>query len=136
MPHPAIRIAKKSDCIEISKLVHAIFPKAHPSFSPNDTFFASELPGFGLVGFAHMRIFKSSVLLQGIGVLPQFRRGGLGKSLISYVIKWCEKNHPGQPLKLRVKSANLPALSLYLKEGFMLTKDYGKSYRLTKARPN
>lgn len=130
----SIRLATDSDWIEIERLIFSLFPHATPSNTEKDVFFLAE-DGKTFVGFAHVRILPSSLLLQGFGVLPSARKKGVGKLLLDFAARWCENEFPEKPLKLEVASGNSAAISLYLKEGFMLSKDDGGAYRLVKAKP-
>jgi len=132
----SIRITTDSDWIELERLIFSLFPHAAPTNGSNDAYFAAETLKDGFVGFAHVRIFQSHLLLQGISVIPSMRKKGLGKELLDFAASWASDNFPGKPLKLAVDAGNAPAISLYLKDGFMVSKDEGGHLELSKPEPS
>ena len=89
-----------------------------------------------LTGFAHVRTFEKSTVLQGLGVLPQLRRHGIGKALTAYAVEFAEREFPGKPLKLKVKIGNDAAIAIYLKDGFVYSRTDGGAYKFVKAGMN
>ncbi|GEM_PF-699773 len=131
----AIRIATENDFVEVGKLIYSLFPEARPLHSEKDVYFVAEEKG-SFCGFVHVRLLRSSLELQGLGVLPAFRDRGLGKALVSHALKWAEKTHPHLSVHLKVKPTNASAISLYLKEGFVVGQDDGDAFKLVRAKPN
>lgn len=130
-----LRMAQHDDFGRIFSLVREIFPKANPTNSEKDVYFLAE-KGKDFVGFAHIRASEKSLALAGIGVLPSFQGNGVGGRLLSFAIGWCEREFPEKHIRLKVKPSNLRAISLYLKDGFMLSKDDGGAYSLLRAKMN
>jgi GNAT superfamily N-acetyltransferase len=137
LPLPALSIqpARPADQPFIEMLADQLFPHTRPTFGVNDHYFVAHIKK-NLAGWAHLRLSSRSVILQGLAVHPLHQRRGIGRALLLSALSWASKMHPSQPIELKVKSANAPALSLYLKEGFTLTQDAGGVYRLRRAPPN
>lgn len=132
---PKIRQASDDDQIELCKLIFSLFPLAQPTFGEKDAYFIAE-DGGQACGFAHLRILSSSIVLQGLGVLPSYRREGLGKALVSHALKWAQERFAHLSVKLKVESSNAPAISIYLKKGFMVGNNCGSALKLVKQNPN
>lgn len=115
---------------ELASLVRRIFPKAEPIFTEKDLYFVAEEKK--IVGFIHIIDTGRGLLLQGIGVLPEWREKGIGGELLDAAVKFSELE--GKDIFLKVKPDN-PALNLYHKKGFTLKK-IRDTYVLEKKRVN
>jgi ribosomal protein S18 acetylase RimI-like enzyme len=125
-----MRIRKAGFSEELASLVRGLFPKAEPLFTEKDLYFVAEERG--IVGFVHLIDSEKGLLLQGIGVLPEWRGKGIGGELLDASVKVAERE--GKDIFLKVKPDN-PALNLYHKKGFTLKKMKGV-YILEKKRMN
>ncbi len=114
-----IEIRKSADEKRIFRLVRRIFPKASPAFSENDFYFIAKAVGRD-VGFIHLIKRKGRILLQGVGVLRNYREKGIGSMLVDKAIEYA--NGERMDVLLKVRSANYPALNLYEKKGFSIKK--------------
>jgi RimJ/RimL family protein N-acetyltransferase len=74
----------------------------------------------GYVGYKNPSKLRSNihVLEIIIGIHPNFQGKGIGKALINYTCKWGKENGITK-LSLRVLATNEPAISFYLKNGFI-----------------
>ncbi|MFA5412158.1 MAG: GNAT family N-acetyltransferase [Candidatus Micrarchaeia archaeon] len=102
----------------LASLIRKLFPKSEPLFTDKDVYFVAE-EGGRTIGFVHLIIGDDKILLQGIGVLPEWREHGLGGRLLDAAVRFCDRK--GADIFLKVKPAN-PALNLYHKKGFTLKK--------------
>lgn len=103
---------------ELASLIRGLFPKSELLFTERDAYFVAE-EGDVIVGFVHLILGEGRILLQGIGVLPEWREHGVGGRLLDAAVRFC--NRKGMDIFLKVKPAN-PALNLYHKKGFTLKK--------------
>lgn len=69
-----------------------------------------------VVGYMGISKVAGEGYVTNIAILPQYRRKGVGKSLLQYVIKTCE--HHLEFISLEVRISNDAAISLYEKFGF------------------
>ncbi|OIO21263.1 hypothetical protein AUJ17_02935 [Candidatus Micrarchaeota archaeon CG1_02_47_40] len=114
------KIEDEEDFCDIGAVILEIFPEALLEFDENNSYFFAK-KGKQIIGFAHaMRAKKGEYILQGLGVLPEFRGKGIGNKLADLAIEFCEGMGAGQ-IVLKVKMTN-PAILLYLKKGFFLKK--------------
>jgi ribosomal protein S18 acetylase RimI-like enzyme len=102
----------------LASLIRGLFPKSEPLFTERDVYFVAE-EGGAIVGFVHLILGEGRILLQGIGVLPEWRGHGVGGRLLDAAVRFCDRR--GADIFLKVKPAN-PALNLYHKKGFTLKK--------------
>lgn len=130
-----IRLAAEGDQDALQTLIHQLFPRASSHLSDRDDFLVAESGG-RLVGFVHLRQRAAYAYLQGLGVHPVWRRRGVGTHLLEAALDWTAKKNPSNPIRLKVKAANQPALHLYIHEGFMLSKTMGGSYLLSRQENN
>ncbi|MBR4111748.1 MAG: ribosomal protein S18-alanine N-acetyltransferase [Ruminiclostridium sp.] len=68
-------------------------------------------------GYALGSIVCGEAELYRIAVSPDFRRKGLGETILSDFIEKC-RQLDGEKIFLEVRSRNIPAISLYKKAGF------------------
>ncbi|MEW5996685.1 MAG: GNAT family N-acetyltransferase [Candidatus Micrarchaeota archaeon] len=116
---------------ELASLIRKLFPKAEPLFTDKDVYFVAE-EGGTIVGFVHLILKEKKILLQGIGVKPEWRERGAGGRLLDAAVRFCDRK--GMDIFLKVKPANA-ALNLYNKKGFTLKKS-GDVYILERKRAN
>lgn len=103
---------------ELASLIRKLFPKSEPLFTEKDVYFVAEERG-DIIGFVHLILKEKAILLQGIGVEPEWREHGVGSRLLDSAVRFCDKKK--MDILLKVKPSN-PALNLYHKKGFTLKK--------------
>ena len=111
-----IRRAEFSE--ELASFIRRLFPKSEPLFTENDVYFVAEEKG-DIIGFVHLILRENAILLQGIGVGPEWRERGVGGRLLDSAVRFCDRKK--MDILLKVKPEN-PALNLYHKKGFTLKK--------------
>ncbi len=116
-----IRRLRKTEILEVYKLIHRIFPKIDPQIGLDDVLLVAKLEN-ELVGFSHSRKESGRILLQGIGVEKNQRSKGIGKKLLEKTLLIVSKFD--LPIYLKVENSNDVAINLYSKEGFV-SKKYG-----------
>lgn len=89
-------------------------------FVDNQTFVVEEKNQ--LVGMVYVNQFKNQrarhvARISGLGVLPDFRRQGAGKSIIEAVINWAKKENIHR-LQVEAFADNQGAIAFYQKMGF------------------
>ncbi len=114
-----IEVRKSTDEKRIFKVIRRIFPKAFPRFSANDFYFVAKAGGRD-VGFIHLIKKKGRILLQGVGVVENYRERGIGSMLVDKAIDYA--NQEKMDIMLKVRPTNCPALNLYEKKGFSIKK--------------
>lgn len=69
-----------------------------------------------MVGFiaADVRRHEDLAWISTLGVLPEYRRQGLGSRLLQV----CEKELPVSRVRLSVRAANHPAIHMYTRSGY------------------
>ena len=81
-----------------------------------------------VAGYGGMYVSVDCGAINNIGVLPEYRRQGLGERLLGSLTEYSENN--GITLMtLEVRESNAPAIALYEKHGFVLVgtrKNYYK----------
>ena len=89
-------------------------------------FMVTEYPAFvaecddKIVGFLFYAPFREDgVLIMAVGVLPQYQHCGIGRALITHVVKFA-KEQDRQWLFVVTTNDNLPALAFYQRLGFQL----------------
>ena len=70
-----------------------------------------------VAGYIGMWEISGQCDITNVAVHPEFRRKGVAKKLIEYLIKYC-KSHHLSPIFLEVRQSNEPAKSLYSGFGF------------------
>ena len=68
------------------------------------------------VGMVAGRVVDGHAELISMWVAPEARRRGTGRALIERVVEWAA----GRPLSLRVMDGNVPAVTAYERQGFVL----------------
>ncbi|KRC63633.1 hypothetical protein ASE12_01950 [Aeromicrobium sp. Root236] len=68
------------------------------------------------VGMVAGRLVDGDAELISMWVAPEARRRGIGHALIQRVVEWAG----GRPLGLRVMDGNVPAVTAYERQGFVL----------------
>jgi len=85
-----------------------------------------------VVGYSMSRIeidegfFKSDIVRRGhvisIAVLPEYRRRGIGKALMSETMRRMKERYHADEIMLEVRVSNYPAIELYKKLGLMIVR--------------
>ncbi|MBI2079442.1 GNAT family N-acetyltransferase [Candidatus Micrarchaeota archaeon] len=114
-----IKKINKVDIPGLLNVLHEIFPRANVQIKNDDLIWICTY-GEKIIGFAHFSRTQKGFLLQGIGVVVQYRGKGIGTRILEFALDELSKSD--LPIYLKVKSTNEPALSLYLKEGFFQKK--------------
>ncbi len=125
-----IRKAKQSEFVNIFELAKSLFPEVLISYKEEDIFIIA-LKKEKIIGFVHISKVKNRVIIKGIGVASAFQNLGVGSALIGHVLTLLKDENE---IYLKVKEANIPALSLYSKYGFFIKK-YRRNYLLAKLKP-
>lgn len=115
----------------LAALIRSIFPRSSLSSGQRDRFLVASA-GRRIIGFSHLRLQSASIYLQGVGVHPVWRRRGLGHELVGRVLSYCRQKFSERSLRLKVKAANLPALRLYAGQGFILSRQLGGVWVLSR----
>ncbi|MHA1376886.1 MAG: GNAT family N-acetyltransferase [Candidatus Helarchaeota archaeon] len=89
---------------------------------------SDKIIGFILVDINGGEMRKNSALVYGIGVLPDYRRQGIGKMLIYEIIKRLEKYPKIKELYLHVQQTNEGGLKFYTYLGFKFVKTITNFY--------
>ncbi len=92
------------------------------------TAFVAEIDG-KIVGYSVISNVLDEAELLRIACLPQFRRTGIARSLLSECISYLEEKN-AEHIFLEVRESNIPAINLYLSSGFRkagFRKNYYKS---------
>lgn len=93
--------------------------------SPYNSFFGAHADG-KLVGYCGMQAVAGEGSVFNVAVLPEYRRQGVGESLVIELLRKAKELNLSQ-LLLEVRPSNLKAIWLYEKCGFVffgLRKDY------------
>lgn len=110
-----IRQLKNTEYSEALKLIYKIFPDESISISNSDRIMVASLQDT-IIGFVHYGYRNNKGFIKGFGVEDSFRGLGIGKKIMSKVLKIFDLR--GIPVYLKTKMDN-PALSMYLKLGFV-----------------
>ncbi len=116
-----VRRLRKTEFLEIHKLIHKIFPKIDPKIEERDIIIVAEKDN-ELVGFSHAQIKNGKTFLRGIGVEKNHRGKEIGKKLLEKMLLIVSGFD--FPIYLKVEYSNDVAINLYSKEGFVSRK-YG-----------
>jgi ribosomal protein S18 acetylase RimI-like enzyme len=127
-----VRKARNDEIPEVCKLISAIFPRSGGTIKAEDVIFVAEQGG-QLVGFVRYTPKTDKITLNGLGILSEYRGGGIGKLLLEESLDEMKKS--GKPIYLKVKATNDPALNLYLKQGFFQRR-YGDVLVMVKQPDN
>ncbi|MGV8176484.1 MAG: GNAT family N-acetyltransferase [Candidatus Bilamarchaeaceae archaeon] len=104
---------------EVHALIRKIFPEAEVP-GPQDEVFVAEAGG-KLAGFLRVCIVQGRTVINGLGVLPEYRERGLGTRLLEEAIAYLDGKGVAE-VYLKVKEGNFKALSVYNRMGFIPLK--------------
>lgn len=127
-----IRKASAQDLPAIEEMVRLLFPAGRARFLFGDEILVAKIGGVP-VGFCHFRIRQNRCYIAGLGVLPEYRRQGIGSKLLAFTIRLIDKKGV-QSAFLKVRATN-SATSLYLRFGFFEKKS-GQTLLLVRKRQN
>jgi ribosomal protein S18 acetylase RimI-like enzyme len=79
-----------------------------------------------MVGFiaGDPRPSENMAWIASVGVLPEYQRRGIGRALL----RMCEQRLPQPRIRLCVRESNLPAINLYIEEGYISVDSWKKYY--------
>lgn len=111
----------------IAELAAQLFPESNPRFHKEDLVLVAETTSEPkeLVGFIHLSILESKAILRAIGVKPEYQNQGIGRRLMEFGI---QKLPATIPVYLKVEPGNTKAISLYIENGFMQSKQGGELF--------
>ncbi|WP_409299391.1 GNAT family N-acetyltransferase [Peribacillus sp. SCS-26] len=84
-----------------------------------DEVFLGRLEGTELSGFISFKESREEVDIHRLVVHPRFFKRGIGKRLLTALIK----RAGGRRIKVSTGAENMPALALYKKQGFTLVQE-------------
>lgn len=87
------------------------------AFALGHTVFFGATVGHTLAGYVGMQLLYDEGSITNIGVLPAFRRRGIGEELMRKMIEYAQQNGAARIL-LEVRESNLAAQRLYARLGF------------------
>ncbi|MFH2106851.1 MAG: GNAT family N-acetyltransferase [Candidatus Micrarchaeota archaeon] len=125
-----IRIISETEILDVLKLIAKLFPKAYPVLKENDQIYVA-IEGEKIIGFLHMTEKEDKILLNGIGIVEEYRGKHVGTKLMGHLIDEAKD----RPIYLKVTEKNFIAQALYEKFGFV-PKRYGRRYVLVKSPEN
>ncbi len=111
------------DILRISEMEKEIFPKDPWSYKTlaicfeSPAFYGTLIQDDDICAYGGVSVAAGEADIQNIGVLENYRRGGLGQKILDELISHC-KEMGVTSLYLEVRVSNSPALCLYLKNGF------------------
>ncbi len=120
-----IRPWRYEDILRISQIEEECFPREPWTFKmlassfDTETFFGVIAEDGGkIAGYGGITVAAGSADIDNIAVTEPFRHSGVGTALLS---RLCEtaKERGAEKVFLEVRVSNSPALSLYLKNGFI-----------------
>ncbi len=115
-----IRQAHAHEDAKVRALITRIFPKSKIIIRAQDYVYLAQ-NGKTCLGFIHIRITRKIIIIQGIGVLPPYRKQGIASKLLEFI----KRKFPDSQVRLKVKSTN-PATHVYFRAGMMPVKTNGK----------
>ncbi|HEY5601687.1 MAG TPA: GNAT family N-acetyltransferase [Gammaproteobacteria bacterium] len=129
-----IRAAKPDDLPAITRLftsrdeLFLVYPKGRFPFTLQQAVqlyterfeFTVVCDGDTIIGLANLynRLHNDSAFIGNVFIAPDYRRQGLGKLLLHYMIKAMFEKYSMREARLSVFADNLPALNLYQQFGF------------------
>jgi ribosomal-protein-alanine N-acetyltransferase len=129
--HPLIRRIEERDFERVSEITNNYFPhvRATPSkivkkLSKSFDYFVAVVDGI-VAGFADFKLMKRKVKLMGLAVDDKFREMGIASALLSKISEVAVREGKSA-VYLKVKPDNLPAIRLYRRNGFIVTKEVEK----------
>jgi len=130
-PQPLIRRIEERDFGRVSEITNYHFPhvRATPSkilkrLSKGFDYFVAVVGGV-VAGFADFRLMERKVKVMGLAVDPDFRGMGIGSALLSKICGVAAREGKSAAY-LQVKRSNLPAIKLYRRNGFVITREVEK----------
>ncbi len=127
-----VRPASEKELYSIVVLTKKYFPYAGFNFAEirkrlhekGVVYFVARLSGH-TVGYLDFKVNRWSIKILGLAVLEEFRRHGIARKLLQKTIAWAQERGKKNAY-LFVDAENLPAQSLYGKEGFASKGKTGK----------
>lgn len=110
-----IRKAKKTDMPAVEVLTELLFPDADVKRKEDDAYLVAEKKD-AIVGFCHFRIREKTCYVLGLGVLPDFRKHGIGSMLMAETLRIADREGILTTM-LKVRALNTAA-NLYARFGF------------------
>lgn len=114
-----IKIAEKQNISDILKIENACFstPWSKQSIeeslsNPNSHFYIAFVDG-NAAGYMGLQIFSGEGYVTNVAILPEYRRQGIAKALITEALK-----NDMEFITLEVRQSNAPAINLYRQCGF------------------
>lgn len=86
--------------------------------NPQNRFFGAFSEEETLLGYIGAQFVADEDSVFNVAVLPEFRRNGVGKALVKTMIAEAKKENAAT-IYLEVRAANLGAITLYEKQGFV-----------------
>ncbi|MCD6236281.1 MAG: ribosomal protein S18-alanine N-acetyltransferase [Thaumarchaeota archaeon] len=140
-----IREAEFSDLPHVMRINRICLPENYTYFffesilrNYPKTFLVAEVDG-NIAGYIMCRVergfskfdrlsFKKLGHVISIAVLPEYRRRGMGESLLESALKAMKGHYGCEEAYLEVRVSNIPALTLYRKLGFTVVKTARRYY--------
>lgn len=118
-----IRLLTAADIAGMTAIEQACF--AHPwsaasfesAFKVGHTVFFGAMVGATLAGYAGLQELYGEGAVTNVGVLPDFRRQGIGEALMCAMVRYGVE-HAVESISLEVRESNAAARALYEKLGF------------------
>lgn len=127
-----VRKAKKSDMAAIEELVRLLFPEVNVRNMEGDEYLVAEKKD-AIAGFCHFRLRENTCFIVGLGVLPEFRKHGIGSMLMAETLRIADREGMLTTM-LKVRALNTAA-NLYARFGFF-EKRSGDVLLLVRKRPS
>lgn len=125
-----IRIATKDDIADIFHIEQTCFSTpwteqgiAESIDNANTYLYIATIDG-KTAGYMGVQIFSGEGYVTNVATLPEYRKQGVAKALITEVLK-----HDMEFLTLEVRESNIPAINLYKSFGFTEVGKRPKFYR-------
>lgn len=125
-----IRIATKDDIADILHIEQTCFSTpwteqgiAESIDNTNTYLYIATIDG-KTAGYMGVQIFSGEGYVTNVATLPEYRKQGVAKALITEVLK-----HDMEFLTLEVRESNIPAINLYKSFGFTEVGKRPKFYR-------
>jgi len=135
--NPEITLAKRADAAEIARLSRVMIEhglgwsytpgRIRRAIAHESRNVVVARDNAQLIGFAIMSYKKDSANLDLLGVTRQYRRRGVGESLVSWLEK-CATTAGIVHLHVQVRKRNLNAISFYSKFGYAVTSEISGYY--------
>ncbi|MCX6775439.1 MAG: GNAT family N-acetyltransferase [Candidatus Micrarchaeota archaeon] len=128
---PLIRRIEERDFERVSEITNYHFPhvRVTPSkilkrLSKGFDYFVVVVDGV-VAGFADFKLMERKVKLMGLAVDPEFRQMGIGSALLAKICEVAVREGKSAAY-LQVKQSNPPAIKLYQRNGFVITREVEK----------